>query len=245
MDMVNSKEKRFISPNIFFSYFKLIILLVFLTSSIAYSENQIRSMNQSILNYFIPDKAYNVASFTNLNLAGEQIDSLFEIYYVKRGPNYHITHVSTMQGTLAAMFTLIINSTFNEIVLIKKESSNLLKSYDERVFNPHSVILKMPPANQSVTWEYIDETGAKARGRSSWASVSISGKNRKAIKLEKYYPNSPNFPKMTIYYVYGIGYWKCDADTKQGIWTMDRLINLGYDPEVNNFNIFKQLPNSK
>lgn len=183
---------------------------------------------QSIKDYFIPDSAYNMMSYYCFGQNGVRADMSIVIYYVKRGTTYEITRVTHMQGLRAAIWTMTIQFISNEVQMIKKISTSMLKTYQKTEYNPPNPILKMPPADQTISI-YKDSTGANMKGTASWTTVNVDGKERKAIKLVKQFEG---FPKVIEYYVKGIGFWKSEIEGDEGFYTFQNINEMGYDPSA-------------
>lgn len=184
---------------------------------------------QNIKDYYIPESPKNKATFYTPSKTGGRTEMTRTIYYVAQGSAFDITDAKMFGGKPSAIQTMTVELSTNEVKMTKSVSTTMFETNKKNTYNPARIILKMPPAGQSVTWSYVDIPGDNIKCTASWTNVTIDGTQKKAIKVVK---QIEGFSAKTIeYYVKGIGLWKTELQGSDGkSQTSDEFDNLDYDP---------------
>jgi len=185
----------------------------------------------SIKDYFIPDSQFNKATFYTPNNTGERTEITRTIYYVNKGESYDITNAPMFNGNPSAIETKTVVFTQTEVKMNKSVSTTMLETNKKQVYESSRIILKMPPQGQTASWTFQDLSGDNIKCTSSWTTVSVSGQQKKAIKVNKVIVGAENWGKTIEYYVKGIGLWKTEIQGSDGITqTFDEFDGLENDP---------------
>ena len=185
------------------------------------------SKGQSIKDFFIPDTAYNKASFYSPDKTGNRTGMTRVIYYTKNGANYDILDANLFdgKGDASSIITKTVQFSATEAKMIRS-SANKKQDY-----NPPKIILKMPAAGQTISWTYSDISGDLIKCTASFTTVTIDGVQKKAIKKIEVVIGYEDQGKTITYYVKGIGLWKTDLQGSDGVTqTFDKFDGLIYDP---------------
>lgn len=186
----------------------------------------------TIKNFFIPDLPNNRATFyTPDNTTGGQTSMTRMIYYVRNGSFLDIIDTHMFDGQPSSIVTRIVQFTSNEVKMVKSVLTSVGVTNKKQSYNPPQTLLKMPAAGQTISWTFTDFAGDTYKCTASWVIVSIDGKQRKAIRVNKAIPGLT--AREIEYYVSGIGFWKSDIQSSDGkIQTADKFDELEYDPTV-------------
>ena len=192
-------------------------------------ERKVDEINQSIISYFIPDAAYNKASFYSPDSTGARSGLTEVIYYLKNDENYELWDASKTDGHNTSIFTRTVQITLSEVKMIRSISTSILGDTNKKTdYDPPLVLLKMPALNQTITWSNIEHHGDKpTKHTSSWTNVVINGESRQAIKVVSQYQEWNS--KSIDYFVKGIGLWKTEISGENGTITYNKLDSLDYE----------------
>ncbi len=182
---------------------------------------------QSIKDYFIPDSTHNKMSYYHLSPTGQRVDWTGSFYYTKKNTTYDVMKAQMMQGDITAVQTMTIKFTKNEVKMIKSVSTTMTEKNHKVEYNPPSIILKLPPAGQTISWSYKDITGENVQCTALWTTVEINGTEKKAIKKVMQYSKMKT--KLTEYYVINIGFWQSEMEGAEGRFTFQKFDGLDYD----------------
>ena len=191
---------------------------------------------QSIKDYYIPDAAYNKANFYSTDkTTGERIGMTRVIWYNNKGENYDIVDEHMTDGQIGSVVIKTVQFSSTEVKMIKKISNSVFaKTNTQQDYDPPIILLKMPPAGQTLTWSYIESPGSNDKPTkfiSSWTTVTVNGEKKQAIKVVSQYTGMKT--KMISYYVKGIGLLKTEMITSAGeTIIMDHFDRLEYDETV-------------
>lgn len=154
----------------------------------------------TVKNYFIPDAPNNKALFEGI------IEKV--IFYKPLGNKYELTSANAVGGQVTSGQTISIVITPNEVKMIKSVVSSTIQAKKTKIFPQPITILKLPSANQTLSWTSKSPLGEVENCKASLVEMDVDGKKVKAIKLVKI-PNGLKIQTIE-YYVEGYGLYKSE-----------------------------------
>ena len=154
------------------------------------------------------------------------------ILYINKDGYFDILTGSFLNDQNTAIQTMTVQFTKTEVKMIRSASTTMFETNKKKIYNPPSLILRMPSEGQTAIWTVTEISGDVEKCISSWTTITINGEKIKAIKVIK--SNDVFSSKEIDYYVKGIGLWKIDILSEGETQTQYEFDKLETETEARN-----------
>lgn len=188
---------------------------------------------EEIKEYFISGAGMNKTNLHMVDSRERKTNFTRTIFYQDKGGSYDVTDARFFEGNTTAIQTNRIQFTRSEVRVLYSISTNIMETNKRRSYSPTKILLKIPAADENISWSYLDDEGEEVKCTTRWIMVNFEEESRKAIKLVS---TLQRFPKIQMieYYVKGVGLWGTEM-VENGIAERQyQFDEIGFDNINNN-----------